>query len=89
MYKRQLQYPAGIALLKDGTVAVSDSYQKTVFKMGDNKKLSRLVEGEPLVYPVGLASAGGQLIIADSRGGTVWSVNSDGQVTAVYPSSSK
>ena len=84
-----LQYPAGIALLKDGTFAVSDSYQKTVFKMGDNKKLSRLVEGEPLVYPVGLASAGGQLIIADSRGGTVWSVNSDGQVTAVYPSSSK
>ncbi len=79
-----LQYPAGIAIAADGQVAITDSYQKSVFKLGEDGTLTALLQGEPLVHPVSLGSSGDTWIVADSRGGAVWSVDTTGKATAIF-----
>jgi len=84
-----LQYPAGIAVASDGSVAITDSYQKSIFKLGDDGKWVALLQGEPLVHPVSLVSSGDQWIVADSRGSSIWSVDSEGKATALYQGTNK
>lgn len=84
-----LQYPAGIAVATDGRIAITDSYQKSVFQLGEDGSLVALLQGDPLVHPVSVSSLAEQWIVADSRGGSIWSVDAEGRATAIFQGNGK
>ena len=81
----KFKYPAGIAVLPDGTVVVSDSYDKSVSKVAADGVITPWVQGKPWVHPVALTVAGDSVLVADSRGGAIRSIDSAGQVKTLYP----
>jgi sugar lactone lactonase YvrE len=62
-----LVFPHHIVLDKDQNVYIADGYAKTIWKIGADKKPVKLVGGEPLSNPVGLAWQGDKLLVADPR----------------------
>ena len=60
------QFPHNVVAAKDGTLYVTDGYAKAVWKVISGMPPQKLVEGEPLKNPVGLAlNAEGKLLVAD------------------------
>lgn len=74
-------FPAGIVVSKDGTAYIADGYNKTVWKIAVDGKPVKLVAGEPLVHPVGLAWRGEKLLVADPRAKGLIEVDLDGKAT--------
>lgn len=63
--ERAFQFPHNVVVDEEGNAYVTDGYAKAVWKIGSNGQPEKLVEGEPLVNPVGLAIRNGKLLIAD------------------------
>lgn len=63
--ERAFQFPHNVVVDEEGNAYVTDGYAKAVWKIGSNKEPEKVVEGEPLVNPVGLAMRNGKLLIAD------------------------
>lgn len=60
------QFPHNVVATTDGTLFVTDGYAKAVWKVVKGMPPQKLVEGEPLKNPVGLAlTAEGKLLVAD------------------------
>ena len=74
-------FPAGIVVGKDGTAYIADGYNKAVWKVGADGKPAKLVAGEPLVHPVGLAWRGEKLLVADPRAKGLIEVDLAGKAT--------
>jgi len=74
-------FPAGIVVGKDGAAYIADGYNKTVWKVAADGKPVKLIAGEPLVHPVGLAWRGEKLLVADPRAKGLIEVDLDGKAT--------
>ena len=74
-------FPAGIVVGKDGTAYIADGYNKAVWKVAEGGKPVKLVTGEPLIHPVGLAWRGEKLLVADPRAKGLIEVGLDGKAT--------
>lgn len=63
---------------------VTDNYAAAVWQVSRDGKVKALVQGEPLVKPVGLAQeAGGNLLVADPWARKLFRVTLDGQISTV------
>jgi sugar lactone lactonase YvrE len=85
--ERSFQFPQQIVLDDTKTAYIADNYDKAVWKVPAGGAPVKWVEGDPLVGPVGIARAGGKLLIADPKAKAVFQVDSDGKVTKLVPSS--
>jgi sugar lactone lactonase YvrE len=74
-------FPAGIVVGKDGTAYIADGYNRAVWKVAADGKPAKLVTGEPLAHPVGLAWRGERLLVADPRAKGLIEVDLDGKAT--------
>ena len=63
--ERTFQFPHNVVVDDQGNAYVTDGYAKAVWKIGADGPPEKLVEGEPLMNPVGLAIRDGKLLIAD------------------------
>jgi len=82
---RPFQFPQHIALADDKTAYVADNYAKAVWKVPAGGAPEKLVEGEPLVGPVGITFAAGKLYVTDPRARAVFQVEPDGKLTKIVP----
>lgn len=62
-----LVFPHHIVLDPQQNAYVADGYAKTIWKIGADKKPVKLVGGDPLSNPVGLAWLGDKLLVVDPR----------------------
>jgi len=76
------QFPHTLVLDQDLNAYLCDNYAKAVWKVGTDRKPVKLVEGEPLKGPVGIALQGDHLLIADPRatGQFLFTVTLDGKI---------
>lgn len=63
--ERVFQFPHNVVVDDEGAAYVTDGYAKAVWKIDGNGEPEKVVEGEPLMNPVGLAIRNGKLLIAD------------------------
>jgi sugar lactone lactonase YvrE len=80
---RPFSFPHTIAIDDDSNAYVCDGYSKTIWKIGAGGKPSKLVEGEPLKGPVGIAWERGRLLVADPQAVGLFSVKPDGAIAPV------
>jgi hypothetical protein len=72
-------YPHDVALLDDGSFAVTDGYASAVFVVSAAGEVTTLAQGAPLVNPQGIARAPqGDLLIVDPQAGAVFRLAADG-----------
>ena len=76
------QLPHQIALL-DGTAYITDNYAKTLWKLEPNGSPTALLQGPPLVSPVGLAARQGKLLVADPHARAIFAVTPTGEVSTL------
>lgn len=70
------QFPHNVVAGKDGTLYVTDGYAKAVWKVVTGMPPEKLVEGEPLKNPVGLAiNDAGNLVVVDSHAKQIFEIN--------------
>jgi len=73
-----LVFPHHVVLDKSQDIFIADGYAKTIWKIGADKKAVKLVGGDPLSNPVGLAWLGEKLLVVDPRSKEfLYSVESD------------
>ena len=82
-------FPHEVELDKEKTAFVTDGYGKCVWKVPLGGKPEKLVSGEPLVNPVGLAWQGETLLVIDPRAKGVFAIDSKGKLAAVPASAEK
>ena len=82
---RPFQFPQYIALDESKTAYITDNYAKAVWKVPAGGAPEKLVEGEPLVGPVGITRAGGKLYVTDPKAKAVFQIEADGKVTKLVP----
>lgn len=83
---RPFNFPHNIVCDADGTLFVTDGYEKAVWKVGTDLKPVKLVSGPPLDNPVGLSlnpSADGPatLLVTDPRAHAVFELDRSGKLT--------
>jgi sugar lactone lactonase YvrE len=62
----EFMFPHNVVAAEDGTLYVTDGYAKCVWRIAVDGQPEKLVEGAPLMNPVGLAIDGtGMLLVAD------------------------
>ena len=72
-----------MAVDKEGTAYVSDSYAATIWKVGADGKPVAWSQGDPLKSPTGLAWQGDSLLVTDPLAQAVFRVDADGKATAL------
>ncbi len=82
---RPFQMPQYLALDDNKTAYIADNYAKAIWKVPVGGTPEKLVEGEPLVNPVGITFAGGKLYVTDPRVPAVFQVELDGKITRLIP----
>jgi DNA-binding beta-propeller fold protein YncE len=80
-----LQMVQQIAVDENKTVYIADNYAKAVWKIPAGGAPAKLVEGGPLVGPVGITYAGGKLYVTDPQARAVFQIELDGKVTKLTP----
>lgn len=85
---RPFRFPNAVVVTADGTAYVTDGYAKAVWRVpaGSGAKPERLIEGEPLVKPCGLARGGDHLLVVDPGSG-VHRFTTDGEFVETLPGS--
>ena len=78
---RPFRLPHDIVLDQKGGAFVTDGLGKAIWHVAEGTEPRKLVDGDPLVNPVGISQQGGKMIVADSHARSVFSVDSEGQVT--------
>lgn len=84
---RPFDFPADMVALADGNVVVSDSYSKCLWRVSPTGEVAKWVSDERFVHPVGLATDGQQVFVADPRAKAIFRVQADGSVDVVLQSS--
>jgi sugar lactone lactonase YvrE len=74
-------YPHTVAVAADKTAYVCDGYEKCIWKIPPGGKPEKLVNGDPLVNPVGMRLAGDKLYVVDPRAKAVFQITLDGKLT--------
>jgi DNA-binding beta-propeller fold protein YncE len=70
------QFPHNVVVAEDGTMFVTDGYAKAVWKVVAGSAPEKLVEGEPLKNPVGIAiDSNGNLLVADPHAKQLFGIN--------------
>ena len=81
---KPFNFPNQIAVDKDNNAFVADGYEKTIWKIGADKKPVKFASGDPLSNPVGLAWQGDKLIVVDPRAKDfLYVVDAEGKLTPV------
>ena len=75
------EFPHQIVVDAKGNAYLCDGYAKAVWKIPNGGKPEKMVSGEPLNNPVGIALDKDRLLIADPRSKTVYSLPLDGEKT--------
>jgi sugar lactone lactonase YvrE len=83
---RAFDFPADIVAMSNGDWVVSDSYAKCLWRVTSTGEVKKWASDERFQLPVGLASDGQQIFVADPRANAIFSVNGDGTVTVVHQS---
>jgi sugar lactone lactonase YvrE len=83
---RPFDFPADMVALTDGTIVVSDSYSKCLWRVSSTGEVTKWVSDPRFVHPVGLATDGQQVYVADPRAKAIFRVQSDGSVELVHQS---
>ncbi len=78
---RPFRLPHDIVLDQKGGAFVTDGLGKAIWHVVEGTEPRKLVDGDPLMNPVGISQQGGKMIVADSHARSVFSVDSEGQVT--------
>ena len=71
-------YPLTVYVRSSGLTNLSRDKHTVELKGAD---VLKLVDGAPLVNPVGITRWGGNVIVVDSRARSVFSIDSEGQLT--------
>ncbi len=82
-----IEFPQEVAVDEAKTVYIADNYANTIWKVPLGKKPEKLVEGDPLVSPVGITRSGDKLIVTDPRAKAVFQIDASGKVTKLSPAS--
>jgi sugar lactone lactonase YvrE len=82
---RPFEFPHHIVLGPDKTAFLTDGYAKAVWKISPGGTPVKLVSGEPLLNPVGLAWRGENLLVADPKANAVFEITTAGKVTRISP----
>ena len=82
---RPFTFPQNIALDENKTAYITDNYAKAVWKVTAGGAPEKLIEGDPLVGPVGITRAGGKLYVTDPKAKAVFQIEPDGKVTKLVP----
>ncbi len=77
---RPFRLPHDIVLDQEGGAFVTDGLGKAIWHVVEGSEPQKLVDGDPLVNPVGISRQEGKMIVADSHARSVFSVDSKGQV---------
>jgi sugar lactone lactonase YvrE len=73
----EFQFPHNVVKAADGSYYVTDGYAKAVWKIGADGATEKLVEGAPLMNPVGLAiDSDGNLVVADPHAKQLFRIDS-------------
>ncbi|MHB8952761.1 MAG: NHL repeat-containing protein [Pirellulaceae bacterium] len=83
--ERTFQFPQQIVVDDTKTAYIADNYDKAVWKVPAGGAPVKLVDGDPLVGPVGIARAGDKLLITDPKAKALFQVEMDGKVTRLVP----
>jgi hypothetical protein len=78
---RPFRFPHDIVLDEKGGAFITDDLGKAIWYVAEGAEPSKLVDGAPLVNPVGISWLGEKLIVVDSRARSVFSVDGEGQLT--------
>ena len=78
---RPFRFPHDIVLDEKGAAFVTDGLGKAIWHVVEGAEPLKLVDGAPLVNPVGISRQGGKLVVVDSRARSVFTVDSEGQLT--------
>lgn len=80
---RPFEFPHQAAIDDAGAAYVTDGYAKAIWKVEPSGEVKKLAAGPPLVNPVGIARRGAEFLIVDPRARSLWSMTSDGKLTAI------
>ncbi len=86
---RPFDFPADLVQLASGDWVVSDSYGKCLWRVNSAGEVQKWVSDERFQLPVGLATDGQQVFVADPRANAIFSVQPDGTVAVVHQSQNK
>lgn len=86
---RPFDFPADVVKLASGDWVVSDSYGKCLWRVTPSGEVNKWVADERFKLPVGLATDGQQVFVADPRANAIFAVQADGSVTVVHQSQNK
>jgi len=78
---RPFDFPHDVVVDAKAVAYVTDGYGKAVWRVADGKKPEKLIEGKPLVNPVGITLQNDQIIVSDSRAAAVFKISPDGKAT--------
>jgi len=84
---RPFDFPADMVALADGTVVVSDSYGKCLWRVSPTGEVAKWISDPRFMHPVGLATDGQQVFVADPRAKAIFRVHADGSVDVIHQSS--
>ncbi|NLX55427.1 MAG: hypothetical protein GXY58_09970 [Planctomycetaceae bacterium] len=79
--ERPFPYPQHIVLDEHKTAYIADNYAQTIWKVPAGGAPETLVAGAPLVGPVGITRAGGNLYVTDPKARAVFQIDAGGQLT--------
>lgn len=75
---REIRFAQDVAVDANGRILVTDGYGKSIWNFAGG--VNRIVEGDPLVHPVGISSSAAGTYVVDPRGKGVLQLN-DGSVS--------
>lgn len=84
---RPFDFPADMVALTDGHIVVSDSYGKCLWRVSPAGEVTKWVSDPRFLHPVGLATDGERIYVADPRARAIFRVQADGSVDLVHQSS--
>lgn len=80
---RPFNFPADMLRLADGSLIVSDSYEKCLWKVVDGKS-EKWVTDERFSNPTGICLSGEDIILADSRANAIFQIKPDKTVEVIF-----
>lgn len=80
---RPFDYPADMVALSDGTLIVSDSYGKCLWRVSGGVP-EKWVTDDRFSNPVGLCLRNDQVIVVDSRANALFAISPDGSVEVLW-----
>lgn len=80
---RAFEFPHDVVVDDEGTAFVSDNYATCIWKVSSDGKVEKLVSGEPLQGPVGLARTTAGVVVADPRAKAVFVIDAAGALNVL------